>query len=141
MKATEDFLYVILCAYVVAAAKQCKEEGEDCLPVAKKVVNKFIKLTITGQNEHTHIHINDGAYNYATDLLIMLLVWHGFHNSVKEGDGDRILLYWKVMLPVFQQSGHYNYAKEAFILLAQSHFLSERKVTELKWNRTVNVHG
>ena len=48
------------------------------------------------------IHTNDGAYNHATDLLTMLLVWHGFHDSVKEGDGDRILLYWKVMLPVFQ---------------------------------------
>ena len=71
----------------------------------------------------------------------MLLVWHGFHDSVKEGDGDRILLYWKVMLPVFQQSGHYNYAKEAFLLLAQSLTLSDRKVTELKWSRTVNVHG
>ena len=54
MKATEDFLHVILCAYVVAAAKQCKEEGEDCLSVAKKVVNKFIKITISGQNEYTH---------------------------------------------------------------------------------------
>ena len=45
------------------------------------------------------------------------------------------------MLPVFQQSEYYNYAKEAFILLAESHFLSERKVTELKWNCTVNVYG
>ena len=35
---------------------------------------------------------------------------------------------------------HYNYVKEAFLLLAQSHFLSERKKSELKWNRTVNVH-
>ena len=44
----------------------------------------------------------------------MLLAWHGFHDSVKEGDRDRILLYWKVMLPVFQKLEHYNYAKEAF---------------------------
>ena len=140
MKATEDFLYLILCAYIVAAAKQCMEPGEDldCLSVAKKVVNQFIKITIS---EDSQMHINDGAYNYATDLLTMLLVWHGFHDSVKEGDGDRILLYWKVMLPVFQQSGHYNYAKEAFLLLAQAHFLSDRKATELKWSRTVNVHG
>ena len=117
MKATEDFLYLVLCAYVVAAAKQCVEAGEDCLSVAKKVVSQFIKITISGQDEDSQVHINDGAYNYATDLLTMLLVWHGFHDSVKEGDGDRILLYWKVMLPVFQQSGHYNYAKEAFFII------------------------
>lgn len=71
----------------------------------------------------------------------MCLLWHGFHDAVKEGDGDRIVLYWKVLLPVFQQSGHYNYAKEAFMLLAQTHMLSERKVMELKWSRTVNTTG
>ena len=139
MKATEDFLLLILCAHVISASKQCMEAGNDCLSVANKVVTHFTKITISSQDQETHI--NDDAYNYATDLLTMLLVWHGFHDSVKEGDGDRILLYWKVMLPVFQQSGHYNYAKEAFLLLAQSHTLSDRKVTELKWSRTVNVHG
>ena len=95
------------------------EAANDCLSVAKQVVAQFTKITIFGQHQETHI--NDDAYNYATDLLTMLLVWHGFHDSVKEGDGDRILLYWKVMLPVFQQSGNYNYAKEAFLLLVQSH--------------------
>ena len=60
---------------------------------------------------------------------------------MKEGDGDRIVLYWKLLLPIFQQQGHYNYAKEAFLLLAQTLYLSERKTTELKWNRTVNTSG
>ena len=42
------------------------------------------------------------------------------------------------MLPLFQQEGHYNYAKEAFNLIVQSLVLSPRKV---KWGRTVNTQG
>ena len=101
MKATEDFLYVVLCGHIIAAAKQCKQSGDDCLAVAHKVTSHFVDINVSVQSQHTYI--NDGTYNYATDLLTMLLVWHGFHDAVKEGDGDRILLYWKVMLPVFQQ--------------------------------------
>ena len=40
------------------------EPGEDCLSVAKKVVNQFIKITISGQDEDSQVHINDGAYNW-----------------------------------------------------------------------------
>lgn len=125
MKATEDFLLLVLCAHIVATAKQCKESSDDCLSAAHKVTSQFINTNVSVQNEHTWV--SDAAYNYATDLLTMMLVWHGFHDSVKEGDGDRILLYWKVMLPVFQQEGHYNYAKGAFLLLAQSHFCLREK--------------
>jgi len=78
---------------------------------------------------------------YATDLLTMCLVWYGLHDAVRERDSDRIVLYWKLLLPVFQQQGHYNYAKEASLLLAQTLYLSERKATELKWNRSVNTSG
>lgn len=81
------------------------------------------------------------VHNYATDLLSMSLVWHSFHDAIREGDGDRILLYWKVLLPIFLKEHHYNYAKEAFLLIARSQFLSERQVTELLWSRTVNTHG
>ena len=34
-----------------------------------------------------------------------------------------------------------NYAKEGFLLLAQSLLLSCRKTAELKWCRTINTHG
>ena len=39
---------------------------------------------------------------------------------------------------IFQQEGHYNYAKEGLTLAIRSQVLSERKV---KWNRMVNVSG
>ena len=74
-------------------------------------------------------------------MITLGLLWHGFHDTIREGDGDRILLYWKFLLPVFKEENHHNYAKEAFILILQSKILSPRKLCELKWNRTVNTHG
>lgn len=81
------------------------------------------------------------TYNYASNLLTLGLVWNGYHDAIKEDDGNRILLYWKVLVPIFHQEGHYNYAKEGFLLLAQTNYLSERKITEIKWSHTVNMHG
>ena len=129
MKPTEDFLHVVMCAHIAAAAKQCKiscDNPDDCITVAYQIVKQFVH--INHFKESTSSTTNDSRYNYATDLLTMCLLWHEFHDAVKEGDGDRIIRYWKVLLPVFQQHGHYNYAKEAFTLLAQTHFLSESKV-------------
>ena len=142
MKPTEDFLYVVLCAHIITAARQCKtscDNTDNSAAVAHQIIKQFV--CIKHCEESSSPLTNDSGFNYATDLLTMCLLWHGFHDSVKEGDGDRIILYWKVLLPIFQQSGHYNYAKEAFTLLAQTHILSERKITELKWSRTVNTTG
>jgi len=142
MKPTEDFLSVVMCAHVAAAAKQLETAGntiEDCNTVAGQIVSCFVDIIPSDGTQPSRI--NDSRFNYATDLLTMCLVWHGFHDAVREGDGDRIVLYWKLLLPVFQQQGRYNYAKEAFLLLAQTFYLSKRKATELMWNRTVNTSG
>ena len=129
MKPTEDFLKVVLCAHVVAAAKQCLKEDDslgDCVVAASKIVEKFVHISYS--TEPIISGSNDRGFEYTRDLFTMSLVWHGFHDAVQEGDGDRILLYWKVLLPIFQQQGHYNYAKEAFILLAQSIFFRSKKL-------------
>ena len=145
IKAAEDFLLIVLHAYVVAAGKVCCDESEiaDSLSCAKKIVSKFVHIRLPSAvpSEGEKYDTNDMAYNYATDLLTLCLIWHGYHDAVKEGDGNRIILYWKFLLPIFQQKGRFNYAKEAFLLIAQTNYLSERKITELKWSRTVNTHG
>ena len=66
-------------------------------------------------------------------------LWYGFHNSIKEGDGNRILRYWKSLLPIFQQEGHHNYSKED--LIVQSQVLLPRNVCELKRICTLNTQG
>lgn len=64
----------------------------------------------------------------------MSLVWYSFHGPLWKWNGK---LYRKDLLPIFYKEGYYNYAKEAFLLIVLSWFLSERQVTELLWNHTV----
>lgn len=74
-------------------------------------------------------------YLYATVLLSLGLIWHGFHDTIREGDGKRIL---KFLLVLFKCTNHRNYAKEAVNLLIQHQYtFSERKV-KLLWIRCVN---
>ena len=44
---------------------------------------------------------NDKVHLYATQLMTLLLLWHAFHDVVKEGDGDRVIDYWKFLLVIF----------------------------------------
>ena len=49
---------------------------------------------------------------------------------------------WRFFLPLFKASDKTNYSIEAFTLLAQEKYiLSERMAMQLKWSRTINVHG
>ena len=76
------------------------------------------------------------------ELLTLGLLWHGFHDAIKVGDGDRVLRYWKFMLVVFKATSHHNYGKEAVNLLVQYICVfSEREKAQLLWSRFVNTRG
>ena len=145
MKASEDFLEAVLSAHVVTAAKEImatKTLPTDCEAVAKAIVQQFVNITLPSDEPTTDSASScDCVQAYAMDFLTLGLLWHGYHESVRHGDGNRILTYWKFLGVVFKEEGHFNYAKEAFNLLAQSILLSPRKAAELKWCRTVNTHG
>ena len=78
----------------------------------------------------------------STPSYSLSLIGHGFHDSIKEGDGDRIIRYWKLLLIIFKASDKRNYGKEAVILLLQYYYtFSEREKIPLLWNRCVNTKG
>ena len=142
MKATEDFLEILLSAYIVAAAKEVMAT-DDCNAVAKALVEKFVVISLPpvepsspSDDHESSSHLsstNDSVYAYAVDFLTMGLLWHGFHDSITHGDGDQIVIYWKFLIILLKAEGHFNYAKEGFGLVAQSLLLSPRKAAELKW--------
>ena len=155
MKAFEDILLVVIRDYSVAAAN-AESENINCLEIAKKIVSKLVKVStyhppVTRDNATetvpgataapTSASPKSTATLYTTDLLSLGLMWHGFHDAIREGDGDCILLYWKLLLPIFKQEQHHNYAKEALKIVIQSKILSPKKLKELKWSRTINTHG
>ncbi len=83
----------------------------------------------------------DDGVTYARELLTLGLIWLQFYDAVKEGDGDRILLAWKILIPVFKATNHVNYLKEAVNLVLQTQILSQRKAGQLLWSRCINTQG
>ena len=145
MKAAEDFLLLLLHAHTVAAAKELlsyqltEAEPPSLSFVAKSIINTHLLLPESStENEEELI---DRVTLYARELLTLSLLWHFFHDATKEGDGDRILLSWKIMFPVLKATKHRNYAKETLLLLLQSNCFSERMKLQLLWSRCVNTKG
>ena len=121
VKGAEDFLFVSLFSHIVAAAKTILSNDnniDSASILADEVSSKFLRKTIPGV-DFTGTQTNDGVYLYATDLLSIGLIWHGFYDAIREGDGERVYRYWKFLLPLFKVKNCQNYSKEAVILLMQ----------------------
>lgn len=139
VKGCEDFLMIILHAHVNAAAEkllfqQSYQKVED---LAKAIIQNFVFF-----DPDKKISREDKVHLYAIQVMTLLLFWHAFDDAIKEGDGDRVLEYWKFLLLIFRVRGHRNYCKEAIIMLSQYHcLLSQRKAAQLKWSRFINTKG
>ena len=84
----------------------------------------------------------DCVLSYACDLLSNGLLLMELNDAIHEGDGNRIVRCWRYMFLIFKATNRTNYSIEAFTMLMQLTYLfSPRMVQQLKWNRTVNVHG
>ena len=139
MKGCEDFLTIVLHAHVVAAAKEilAEESIDNAKDLSKEILKRFVSF-----DPNEKISRADKVYLYASQLMTFLLLWHAFNDAVREGDGDRVISYWKFLLVIFRVKGHRNYCKEAIILLSQYNFLlSPRKAAQLKWCRFINTKG
>jgi L1 cell adhesion molecule like protein len=63
-------------------------------------------------------------------------------DAVREGDGLRVLRWWRFVLLNFKATSRRNYSIEAFILLAQyQYLLCPREKSQLLYSRFINTHG
>ena len=143
MKTSEDFLLLVLHGHVVVAANVIltKNPATSLADLAKAIVYDFVILHELHLTKGTKYM--DRVHLYAMELLTLSLLWHGFYDACKEGDGERILCYWKFLLIIFKSAGnHPHYAKEAVILFLQYYYVfSERKKAQLLWSRCINTKG
>ena len=142
MNSSEDFMLLLLHAHVVEAANtlQQKLHSTEVSVLASRIISAYFRMP--DSTDEVQKECEDSIYLYGTDLLTIGLIWHGFYDSIREGDGERILRYWKLLLIIFKVTGHRNYAKEAVVLLDQYyHTFSERQKTQLLWSRCVNTQG
>ena len=66
-----------------------------------------------------------------------------FKDTIKEGDGKRVLQCYWYFLPVFINAGHRNYANERLNLLCQYYFDLPPQMAQqlIIWSRFINTTG
>ncbi len=145
VKATEDFLLVVLHAHVVAAARLLFSisHTDSVAYLAKSVVATFLDISLSeGHPAKDPGGMLDGVHLYVVETITLTLLWYGFYDATKEGNGERVLRYWKYLLVLFKSTNHFNYAKEGVNLLLQHQYtVSKRKAAQIQWSRFVNTKG
>ena len=170
VNAAEDFLEIVVIGYVISAAMSYLNMSSlDDTPDAA-IVPELIWMELRSSLlQKISLHIVDEyidletifkvlpdvpkgrdlpdipkgtVYDYTCEVLSLGLLYMNFKDSVREGDGDRVIAIWKYLMLIFKAMGHRNYAAEAFTLLSQYHLtLPPNLAEQLKWSRFVNVHG
>lgn len=136
MNSAEDFLLLLLHARTVAAANVILSyyPTDNSVELARRIVVNFVTIpdfkkskghdsdncSSMDRSSEIRTQCEDGVHCYGIEFLSLSLIWHGFHDSIREGDGDRILRYWKFLLVIFKSSNKQNYAKEAGANIQQS---------------------
>lgn len=155
MNAAEAFMDDALAAHILASA--CSVLGlhsaddlllpESTLPptftgvtkLSDDIVAGFVDLPsmCTVANCYT-----DEDQQRAIDTLTIGLLWHTYHDAVKEDNGELVITVWRYLLLIFRMNRRDNYAYEAATLLVQLEYLSsERMKTQMTYGRFVNTHG
>ena len=143
VKAAEDFLTIVFEGYSIAAARAILSyhSTSDVKELAKLIVDSFCTVNRIGMAT-LPTPTDDRVQAYSKELITLGLIWLGFNDAIKEGDGDRVLTYWKFLMLLFKADGRRNYSCEACkILLDYHYFYTPRQAAQLKWSRFVNTHG
>lgn len=83
-----------------------------------------------------------GVFNYSSAVLNDGLLLLELRDSIREGDGVRVLRCWKFMLLYWRYAGHTKYCLEAFRLLGSvSATATPRIAHEIVWCRFINSRG
>ena len=120
--------------YAKCRAKHEKKEHD--LTVADEEVP-------TGENK---VDVKEGkedfVYNYGCLHLSIGLLLRNADDSVKEGDGERLLRVWNFLTVFYRANNHTKYALAALRLKAsQLGLLTPREAHRLKWNRFASTKG
>ena len=99
MKASEDFLQVVLHPHIVAAAETILAATDNSrislAEPSQAVVKKFAQIAVTSPSSANAPKVKDTVFLYATEVLTLGLIWENFHDSIKEGDVDQLVQVWK----------------------------------------------
>lgn len=160
--ASEDFLTLIVTThFLVACMKKLNMTSLDDIPTTSEFnANTWMKSNEDRRttlysfcqeivDEHVNISMcgditccSDGVLNYANEIMSLGIFYLNYKDAIREGDGSRVLVCWKFLLPIFKVSDRRNYSLEVLRMLYSYYYiLSPRQKHQLLWSRFVNVHG
>ena len=120
------------------------ERGRILSAISASIVEKYVDLATAfkTQPQKSKEKSEGTVYDYACEVISLALLYLDMKDSVREGDGDRIILVWKYLMLLYRASGRKNYAIEALTLLTQYHItLAPNLAEQVKWSRFVNATG
>ena len=97
--------------------------------LATAVVEKFCNFDL-----HIKVSSNDKVYLYGKEMLNLGILWFAFNDAIKEGEGNRVLRYWKLLLVVFKAKHHTNYAKKKLLFFYHSTIAAFRSISQHNLN-------
>ncbi|CAB4018776.1 hypothetical protein AC249_AIPGENE19271 [Paramuricea clavata] len=103
-------------------------------------LNESVSNQQTQNTERIPEGKDDCIYNYGCLNIILGLMLRDAKDSVREGDGERLLRVWKYLTFIFRVTGCYKYALAGLRLIASvNSLLSPRQAHRLTWNRFAGV--
>ena len=164
VNACDDFLDTVVTCYVLVACMQMLGmDNVTDIPTAEEFgfsADSWMKSDITRKSEiyvfcqefvNKHVDFSyqavsvrskDDVTNYANEVISLGLFYSKYKDAVREGDGQRIKVCWKYLLPIFKASDRRNYSGEVLRMLYSYYYtLSPRQAQQLLYSRFVNVHG
>ena len=81
---------MVLEAHTVAAAKEVIDAGWS--GSAQQLATKIVEIYIRILPSHVADTDGDGVFIYTCELPSLGLLWFGYVDAIREGDGERVLL-------------------------------------------------
>ena len=107
--------------------------------ICQLIVDKFVNFSFTNATPYKS---KDQVHIHGREVLSLGLFYFEFVDSIREGDGPRVIRCYKYLLPMFKSSNHTKYSTEIFHMFYQLYYsLSSRQSHQLMYNRFVNTHG
>ena len=153
-----DLIYTVMKGHILAC-EVLKVSGMATLPaglknatkqeqlrfisdIAQDVVDRCTLVDAAFSGTFFAIDDRDGVYNYAHIFCHFGAFIMEFRDAWGEGDGERVIRCWKLLMPLFKSAGHSKYALQALGLQMQINVtLSPNLAHQVMWNRFVNVRG
>ena len=139
VKACEDILEHAVYAFVIHAATKARHllRSSDCPATALEVLDIIMRSFTNLACEPLTAPPSDLVQAYSKELLTLGLLWMGFKDATREGDGDRIIRYWWYFLILFKACHKQIYSGEAARLLMHDQLFSPQLQAELGFSHFV----